>query len=166
MSLKVPKYIENENIPWVLNMKEEPEFFIYKIDKEGQNIRLHYIVEGRGFSIYLTDHQKFQEIPNKIEIISGGWYGNRGRWAPLERYAGSIVCFNVIGMKKISEIGKNFKFKVKKPFLSSNKTLTIESEKIGKVEIKCQKIVPQEYDILLFSKTEKKWKPRNSFIFE
>jgi len=67
-----PNLIENKNIPLALSSKEEPEFFIYKIEKEGIDIRLYYFVEGRGFSIYATDPQKFQEIPSKVEVISGG----------------------------------------------------------------------------------------------
>jgi len=166
MSLKGPKFIENKNIPWALNFKEEPEFFIYKIEEEGKNVRLHYLVEGRGVSIYVKDHQKFQELPSKVEVISGGWYGHEGRWAPLERYAGTIICESVSEMKTISSSGVNFKFKVRKPFLSSNKILTIESEKVGIVEIKCKLIVPQEFEILLKSKIQNRWIPRKSFTID
>jgi hypothetical protein len=156
MSLKGAKFIENKNIPWALNFKEEPQFYIYKIEQEGKNIRLHYLVEGRGVSIYLKDHQKFQELPKKVEVISGGWYGNEGRWAPLERYAGTIICEKASQMKKLFDTGENFKFNVRKPFLSSSKILTIESEKVGIVEIKCKSIIPQEFEILLFSKSQNK----------
>lgn len=166
MSLKGPKFIENKNIPWALNFKEEPEFFIYKIEKEEKNIRLHYLVEGRGVSIYVEDHQKFQELPSKVELISGGWYGDKGRWDPLERYSGTILCKSASEMKKISDSGTNFKFKVRKPFLSSSKILTIESEKVGVVEIKCKSIIPQEFEILLFSKIQNRWIPRKSMTFE
>lgn len=166
MSLKGPKFIINKNIPWALNFKEEPEFYIYKLTREGSNIRLHYLVEGRGVSIYITDHQKFHELPSKIELISGGWYGDKGRWAPLERYSGTIICENATEMKKLSESGTNFKFKVRKPFLSSSKILTIESEKVGIVEIKCKSIIPQEFEILLFSKSQNKWVQRKSLTFE
>lgn len=165
MSLKGPKFIENKNIPWALNFKEEPEFFIYKIIQEGSNTRLYYLVEGRGVSIYLTDHQKFQDLPKKVEVISGGWYGDKGRWAPLERYSGTIICENAT-LNKLSDTGSNYKFKVRKPFLSSSKILTIESEKVGVVEIKCKSIVPQEFEILLFDKAIEKWVPRNSMNFE
>lgn len=166
MSLKGPKFIENKNIPWALNFKEEPQFFIYKIEQEGNIIRLHYLVEGRGVSIYVKDHQKFQELPSKIEVISGGWYGNEGRWAPLERYSGTIICEKASQMKKLSNTGVNFKFNVRKPFLSSSKILTIESEKVGIVEIICRSIIPQEFEILLFSKSQNKWVPRKFLTFE
>ena len=166
MSLKGPKFIENKNIPWALSFKEEPQFFIYKIEREGKNICLYYLVEGRGVSIYVKDHQKFQELPTKVEVISGGWYGDKGRWAPLERYSGTIICENASQMKKLSDNGKDFKFTVRKPFLSSSKILTIESEKVGIVEIKCKSIIPQEFEILLFSKSQNQWVPRKSLTFE
>ena len=166
MSLKGPKYIENKNIPWALNFKEEPQFFIYKIEEEGKNIRLYYLVEGRGVSIYVTDPIKYQELPSKVEVISGGWYGDKGRWAPLERYSGTIICKSSTQIKKLSDTGENFKFNVRKPFLSSNKILTIESEKIGLVEIKCKSIIPQEFEILLFDKSKDKWVPRKSISFD
>ena len=166
MSLKGPKYIENKNIPLALSYMEEPEFFIYEIEEEGSNIRLHYLAEGRGFSIYFEDHHKYQELPSKIEVISGGWYGDKGRWAPLERYKGTIICEDAAEMKKISETGENFKFKVRKPFLSSHKILNIESENVGIVEIKCKAIVPQKFEILLFSKVKNQWILRNSLSFD
>lgn len=162
--MKKLKYIENKNIPASLSFKEEPEFNIRNLENKGENIILHYIEDGKGLSINMDDHEKFQELPSKIEIISGGWYGENGRWSPLTRYVGKIVCENVLEIKKISDSGKDFKFKVKKAFFSDSKILTIESEKVGKVKIKCKNIVPQEYEIFLFSKLENKWIPRKSFV--
>jgi len=145
---------------------DEPEFLVHKIEKEENNIRLYYQVEGRGFSIYLKDHSKFEELPSKIEVVSGGWYGNKGRWAPLERYTGTIICEDTDDVNKISEKGEDFSFKVRKPFFSRNKILTIESENIGIVEIRCKKIIPQKYEISLFSKIQNKWVLRNSMSFD
>jgi len=166
MSLSGPKYIENKNIPLALGFKEEPEFLIYKIEEESSNIRLYYQVEGRGFSIHFKDHSKFEELPGKIEVVSGGWYGNKGRWSPLERYTGSLICEGVTDKKIITEKGEDFSFKVRKQFFSRNKMLTIESEKIGIVEITCKKIIPQKYEILLFNKIQNQWIPRNSMSFD
>jgi hypothetical protein len=165
MSLKRLKYIENENIPWALTLKEEPEFYIHKIEKIDDNIILHYFVEDKGISINMDDYNKFQELPEKIEMISGGWYDDNGRWSPFTRYSGTIICENAIGMKKLSEKGENYKFRIRKAFLSSYKTLTIESDKVGIIEIKCKRIKPQKHETLLFSKIENEWKPRGEFIF-
>ena len=104
-------------------------------------------------------------MPSKIEVVSGGWYGNKGRWAPLERYTGSIICEGVDALEKISEKGEDFSFKVRKSFFSRNKILTVESENIGIVEIRCKKIIPQKYEISLFSKVQNQWVPRNSLSF-
>ena len=166
MTLKKTKHIENKNIPDSLNFKEEPEFNIHNIENKGENIILHYIEDGKGLSIYMDDHEKFQELPSKIEIISGGWYGENGRWSPLTRYVGKIVCENTSELKKISDAGEDFSFKVKKAFFSDYKILTIESKKVGIVKIKCKTIVPQEYETFLFNKLENKWQPRNSFTFK
>lgn len=166
MSLKGPKYIENKNIPLPLGFKGEPEFFIYKIEKENDNVRLYYRVEGRGLSIYVKDHSKFEELPSKVEVVSGGWYGSKGRWSPLEQYIGTIICEEATEMKRISNKGENFKFKVRKPFFSKNRILTIESEDIGIVQINCKSIIPQKFEIFLFSKVENRWVPRNSLKFE
>ena len=164
--MKGPKYLEKNNIPIPLSFKEEPEFLIHKIESEETNIRLHYRVEGRGLSIFVKDHSKFEELPSKIEVVSGGWYGNRGRWAPLERYTGTIVCEDVDEITKISEKGENFRFKVRKPFFSRKKVLTIESEDIGVVQVKCMKIIPQKYEVSLFSKIQNQWVLRNSISFD
>jgi hypothetical protein len=164
MSTYGPKYINPENIPLALCLDEEPQFLIYKLEHEGRNIRLHYCVEGRGFSIHVQDHQKWNEIPSKVEIISGGWYGNNGRWSPVERYLGTIVCESVSYIKIISETGQDFSFKVRKPFFTNQRVLTIESEKVGVVKIKCKAIIPQKHEILLFDKTKEKWMPRESMV--
>lgn len=159
--MKEPKYIEKENLPLRLGWQEHPQFFIYQTEKEGNNYRLHYLIDERGMSVYLEDKEKFDRFPHFFEVESGGWYGDKGRWAPVERYSGTIICENVSSFKELSSQGENFKFDVTKPFLSSKKTLTIESEKVGKLEIKCKRIVPQKYDILFFSKTENRWVLRN-----
>lgn len=162
--MKKPKYIEKINLPLRLSMQEHPEFYIYKIEKEGNNYRLSYLVEDSGVSVFFEDELKFKKFPEYFEIQSGGWYGDRGRWTPRERYAGSIICEDVKSFKEISKMGKNYKFQVTKTFLSFSKTLIIESEKIGVIEIKCKKIIPQEYAIMLFSKTEDMWVSRNYVI--
>ncbi|MCC5906206.1 MAG: hypothetical protein JJU13_08375 [Balneolaceae bacterium] len=163
--MKGPKYLEKKNIPLPLSFKDEPEFLIHKIEREESNVRLHYRVEGRGLSIYVKDHSKFEELPNKIEVVSGGWYGNKGRWAPLERYTGTIICEDVDEITKISKKGNNFSFKVRKPFFSRKRTLIIESEDIGVLKIKCKTIIPQKYEVSLFSKIQNQWVLRNSMSF-
>jgi len=162
--MKEPKYIEKENLPLRLSWREHPEFCIYKYEKEGNNYRLHYLVDDRGMSVYLEDKIKFDKFPHYFEVESGGWYGDKGRWAPVERYSGSIICENVSSFKQVSTQGENFKFKVTKPLLSSTKTLLFESEKVGSIELKCKRIVPQKYDIFFFSKTENKWVLRSYAI--
>lgn len=160
MSLSKPKHIENTNIPWPLAGKANPSFYIYKVEEEKDDIRLYYQLEDAGFGVYFDSRQKFNSFPNEVEVISGGWYGNEGRWSPLERYVGTIICKNVSSIKKHSSIGKNYKFSIKTSFWFNTKTLTIESEPIGIVEIKCKAIIPQQYSILLFSKINGQWQPR------
>lgn len=164
MNLKKLKYIENINIPKPLSFKQEPEFNIYNIEHNANSIILNYFVEGEGYSINMDDYERFQELPSRIEIISGGWYGNNGRWSPLTRYVGTIICENTSGLKKTSNTGEDFRFKVRKAFFSDYKILTIESEKIGIVKFKCKTIMPQEYEIFIFNKLEDKWVPRKSFV--
>lgn len=158
------KYIENINIPKPLRLKKRPEFNINNISyNEKQSITLDYIIEDNGFSIYLDDYEKFQELPHRIQVISGGWYGENGSWSPLTRYVGKIICEKVLKTKKTSSSGKDYSFKVKKSLFSSYLTLTIESEKIGKVKIKCKSIIPQEYETFIFDKIENKWIYQSSF---
>jgi hypothetical protein len=155
--MKEPKYIEKENLPLRLAWKEHPKFFIYKYEKEDDNYRLHYLVDDRGMSVHLEDKVKFDKFPNYFEVQSGGWYGDKGRWAPMERYSGTIICEDVNSFNQLSSKGEDFKFSISKSIFSSRKTLHIESAEIGTIELKCKKIIPQKYDILLFSKTEQKW---------
>jgi hypothetical protein len=161
-----PKFIEQKNLPGCLWFEKNPEFCIYKIEIEGNDIRLFYTVEDRGESIYSSNYQKFERLPSKIEVISGGWYGNKGRWSPLARFQGTIICENVRDMKQVSNVGADYKFKVRKIFLSTKKILTVESEKVGIVEIKCVKIIPQPFDVYLFDKEQNKWILRSLFDFD
>jgi hypothetical protein len=160
------KYIENKNITWDLTFKSNPEFCINKIIPNEGNLLLHYKVEGRGFSIYSEDHYEFSQLPSKIEIISGGWYGDKGRWSPLERYVGTILCENVFSQKKLSENGKDYRFEVSKKWYSSQKKLSIESNNVGIVEIKCQSIIPQDFQIFLYSKIQKNGFYENRYQFK
>lgn len=160
------KYLEKKNVPNPLRCKDEPEFLVQKLEKEDENLRLYYRVEGCGHSIFVNDLSKFEKVPDKIKVVSGGWYGNKGRWAPLERYTGTIVCQCVDEVKTISEKGTDFSFKIRKPLFSKNKVLTIESEKIGIVEVRYKKIIPQKYEIFLFSKIQNQWVPRSSMSFD
>ena len=162
--MKSPKYIEVENIPLRLSWREEPHFNIYKYEQEGNNYRLHYQVDDRGMSVYLDDKDKFDKFPFCFEVESGGWYGDKGRWTPIERYLGSIICENVSSFKRVSDHGENFKFKITKPFLSSTKTLLAESEKVGKILLKCKRFVPQKYGIYFFNKLLNQWVLRNDVI--
>jgi hypothetical protein len=163
--VKGPRYIENENLPLDFYFEREPQFFVHKIEREGKTATLHYFAEGLGRSIYFYDYQKFEELPSKVEVASGGWYGDKGRWTPLEKYDGTILCKGVSVMKKISDKGVNFKFKVRKPFISRYKILTIESENVGVVEIECRKISPQPFKVFLFDKIKNEWIPGKDMKF-
>ena len=50
-------------------------------------------------------------------------------------------------------------------FFTNQKLLTIESEEVGIMEIKCKAIIPQKHEILLFDKSKEKWVPRESMDF-
>lgn len=152
-----PKFIEKKNLPLRLAWQEHPQFFIYEFVKEGNNYKLHYLIDERGMSVHFEDKVKFDKFPHYFAVQSGGWYGDNGRWAPVERYSGTIICENVSSFKELSKVGVNFKFEVRKAFISSTKTVIIESEKVGKIELKCKKIVPQEYEIFFKSKKENRW---------
>ena len=162
--MPVPKYIENQHLPLTLSVKEHPQFFIYKIEREGSTCRLHYALEDRGMSIHASDKSRFDRIPQCVQVVSGGWYGERGRWSPLERFEGTIICEGVSSYEVLSNSGSDHAFEVRKPWLGSTKTVVIESESVGKVELKCSRIVPQPFSSLLFSVQDDKWLPRGEFL--
>lgn len=157
-----PKYITKKNIPLPLAFNEEPEFCIALIEERNDDLILHYQIEGRGFSIHTTDVREFNQLPDKYEMISGGWYGNKGRWSPLERYTGSIICKNISHFKQIDEDGEDYSFTVKKKWFSDTKKLRVESESLGTVNIECASIEPQEYTVEIYRKDVKTWVLRSS----
>ena len=160
--IRGPKYIAVQNIPLPLAFKQEPQFCITSIEERKDELVLHYQIEGRGFSMYTTDIEEFKQLPEKYEIISGGWYGNKGRWSPLERYTGSIICKNVSHFKQVDKEGENYSFNVKKKWFSDTKKLRIESENVGTVDIECGSIEPQKYAIEIYNKEKEKWVFRSS----
>jgi len=157
-----PKYIALQNIPLPLMFNDEPQFCITSIVERADELILHYQIEGRGFSLLTTDYEEFRQLPNKYEIISGGWYGNKGRWSPLERYTGSIICKNVSHFEQVKKEGEDYSFTVKKKWFSDTKKLRVESENVGTVDIVCASIEPQKYTIEIYNKEEEKWVLRNS----
>lgn len=159
--MKEPKYIENVNLPFRLNWQEHPEFCITKFEKVKENYILYYSIEGRGTSLHFTNKEKFDVFPNNFEVQSGGWYGESGRWSPTTRCSGTLICEDVSSFNQISNRGVDFKFAITKPFFSSKKNLLIESEEIGVIVMKCKRIIPQEYDTIIYNKKKKEWVKRN-----
>lgn len=162
--MPVPKYIENQHLPLTLSVKEHPQFFVYRIEKEGSDYRLHYALEDRGMSIHATEKTRFDKIPQCVQVVSGGWYGERGRWSPLERFEGTIICEGVSSYEVVSGSGSDYAFEVSKSWLGSTKKVVIESESVGKVELKCSRIVPQPFSSLLFSVQDDQWRSRGEFL--
>lgn len=154
LAMKNSLYIERKNIPLILR---DLQFCISKIEKKDTSVILHYIMDGKGPSIYHSNKVDFDDFPNKVTILSGGWYGDVGRWSPLLRCEGSIICENVSSMNKVSDKGTNYKFIVTKSFFSSKRKLYIESEEVGIIELKCGRIVPQPYQSFVFDKLVNKW---------
>jgi len=157
-----PKNIAKQNIPLPLMFQEKPQFCITSIEERNDELILHYQIEGRGFSIHTTDLEEFEQLRQKYKIVSGAWYGNKGRWSPLERYTGSIICKNVSHFKQIDKEGEDYSFTVKKKWFSDTKKLRVESESVGTVDIVCASIEPQKYTIEIYSKEEEKWVLRSS----
>ena len=158
-------FIEHKNIPWSLFDEEEPEFHIHDVAKEGENIRLYYQLEGKGFAVNFTDYEKYNAFPTKISVVIGHWLVTSGRWCPLERYEGSIICERVSKTTKLSGVGENYKFKVHiAP--TTTKVLTLESEEIGVIEVHCEAIIPQEYKVYLYSLEQQKWVNRKDIILK
>jgi hypothetical protein len=159
------KYFEGGHIPFALAFCEQPQFYINDFRRDADKIWLKYEAIGRGFSNYFDNHEKFKAFPKKVKVISGGWYGEYGRWSPKEKYEGLILCENVKSLKQISLEGKDYSLAVRKPFLAAFKTLTAESEDVGIIEIKCKKIIPQsDYSINYFDVELEKWVPMDEMI--
>ena len=151
------KYLEGGYIPFRLWFEKNPEFLIYKYEKEGNDYRLFYVTQSTGLSIYFSDKEKYDKFPKVFEVVSGAWYGSKGRWRPTERYYGTLICKDVSVFKNIENKGNSYKFKITKPLLSFRKTVLIESKDIGIIELKCKKIITQEYDVFLLNTLENIW---------
>lgn len=162
--MRKPKYIPQKNLPICLMHEEHPDFHVYRYEHHGNDLKLYYLVEGRGISVHFQDKERFEKFPEIIEVESGGWYGEKGRWSPVERYNGVIKIYDVSSFSKKEQKIENYSVKVKKGFFSSKLKVQIESSDVGVIKFYCSKLEPEKYQILLFSKYDFTWKLRKEVL--
>jgi hypothetical protein len=79
--------------------KEENKYFAYRVTKSNDIVILHYFIDVWSSS-WIEDRETFEKFPQKYKVISGGWYGDKGRWRSLKRIVREIKCD---GVKEFSE---------------------------------------------------------------
>ena len=141
-----------------------PPFCIDRTTQEGLDLILHYILESAGPTLSIRDKYQHDTLATKVEVVAGGWYHTYGRWSLLERYTGSLRCTAATPLKVIDPTGLRNEFFVERPFLSRRLKVTLESERLGLLEFRCQSIHPQPFQTLVFDKQRQLWIDRDVFL--
>ena len=123
--------------------KDEIDFVVTKIIKTPDTIFFRYVVDEWSSS-WIEDEETFNKFPAKYRVMSGGWYGDGGRWRTLKRFVREVKCEGASRYAETSEAGEHLVTFHKKA-LSKKIEVTITSEKLGLVSFKCKDINLTEY---------------------
>jgi hypothetical protein len=129
--------------------KEENKYFVYKVTKTDDKVILHYFIDDWSSS-WIEDKDTFYKFPQKYKVMSGGWYGDKGRWRTLKRIVREIKCEGVIEFIEQSYSGEN-SVTFNKKILSSKIEVKVLSEKVGAINFKCHTVsFTDHYQLLAF----------------
>lgn len=127
--------ILSDNYSFFKPYKVTSDYHDYKISKEKNSLVIHYFVDDSSSS-WINDpviHQKFSQT---YKVVSGGWYGDHGRWKTLKRIGREIKCSDIKNFVETDMSGKS-NLHIAKPFLSNRIKVTIESEKLPTTTFNC-----------------------------
>lgn len=166
--MRQSKLLKKGPVPFKLKKSDgaiTQAFCVDKYEQQGDEVLLYYkVAEKKGTMINVDDETISKKIPELIEVESGNWDGEKGRWFPLEYHFGIISCKGVTSCKVVSEKGRDFIFDLKKPFFSKQLKLLIVSKALGEIQITCDSVTPIEYTTHLFAKESNKWIPRKEIL--
>ncbi len=129
--------------------KEENRYFVYKVTKSNDKVILHYFIDDWSSS-WIEDKETFDKFPQKYKVMSGGWYGDKGRWRTLKRIFREIKCEGVKEFTEQSYDGENL-VTFNKKFLSSKIEVNVLSEKTGAINFKCNAVsFTEHYQLFVF----------------
>jgi hypothetical protein len=129
--------------------KDENKYSVYKLTKSNDIVILHYFTDDWSSS-WIEDKETFEKFPQKYKVMSGGWYGDKGRWRSLKRIVREIKCEGVKEFTEQSYSGEN-SLTFNKKILASNIEVTVLSEKVGAIRFKCVTVsFTEHYQLLAF----------------
>ncbi len=149
------KFFDKE-IGLLSSQKRINKYIVYKLTNTYNSVTIHYFVDDWS-SAWITDQATFNKFPQKFKVMSGGWYGDKGRWKTLKRIIKEIKCDNIVDFSEKTYKGENSISFNKKSF--SNKIeVNIKSEKVGNISFKCEFVdFTDFYQLLAFDNKQDKF---------
>jgi len=130
--------------------KEENKYFVYRVTKSNDIVILHYFIDDWSSS-WIEDKETFEKFPQKYKVISGGWYGDKGRWRTLKRIVREIKCDGVKEFSEQKSYNGESLITINKKLLSNNIDVKVLSEKVGVLTFKCDTVsFTDHYQLLAF----------------
>lgn len=141
--------ILGDNYSFFKVFKVTRHYNVYKISKENNSLVIHYFMDNSS-SIWINDPLTYQKFSQTYKVISGGWYGDRGRWKTLKRIVREIKCSDISNYNEM-DISTLSKLDIEKPLLSNRIKVKVESEILPTTTFKCADLSFSEfYKLMLF----------------
>jgi hypothetical protein len=160
--MKSSRLIEDGPLPAAFQDREVPLFVVTKVEEEDNRVVLEYTLEAAGPPLFIRERNRYDELPEKVEVSVGAWGGTMGRWSLLERYVGKIQCDGASGLRQLFEEGRAQDFVVEKGFF--RKRVTFESFQVGMWRLKCRRVIPLSFTTLVFDKSRHVWVAKDPFL--
>lgn len=128
-------------IPGGLRYSNSSDTEFIDCKQEGLDYIFNYCEEKNGFSVHFQDKDEFDKFPDYIQVVSGAWYGENGRWSPLESIVGQLRFSNVLKFEK-GGCTENNKFTISKKRFSKRLKIEIKSTEIGVFSFLCDAVIP------------------------
>lgn len=118
--------------------KCEHKYSVFKVTKFNKEIILRYYIDDWSSS-WIEDKDTFEKFPKKYLVMSGGWYGDKGRWRTSKRIVKEVRCKGFKGFSEQSYEGENSIIFAKR-ILSTNIDVKVLSKKLGVLKFKCDSV--------------------------
>jgi hypothetical protein len=130
--------ILGDNYSFFKSKKVTRDYHTYQFSKDGNALTFQYFIDDRSSS-WIKDPETFEKFPQKYQVVSGGWYGDHGRWKTLKRIFREIKCSDITEYKEIGLSDEN-KLHYDKPLFSNKINVEVNGFLLPTLSFKCADI--------------------------
>lgn len=129
-----------KHIPRGLRFLNSASIKFVEYNQDGLDYVFDYTEHKNGISVYFQNKDSFDEFPSCIEVVSGSWCGEDGRWSPLEKRIGQLRFTNVSKFNIQESENDSAYIKLSRGIFSKKIKVEIISSKLGSVVFNVMKL--------------------------